>query len=280
MVPLTRELDPTAGPLDFFGAEVRRWRTAAGLSQEQLGQKVGYSGAQVGKVETSERAPSPDFAEGCDRVMPDARGLFQRLYQLARRWDGGYPSWFTQWVEAERRATSLRTWQPLLVPGLLQTPDYARALFLAWQGADSDDQLDQLVSARIERQSIFQRPDPPSLWAVLDEGVLRRCVGSPKIMHDQLMHLLAVSDRSKIRVQVVPTEVGAHVGLLGAFSMATFENAPGIVYLESPDQGQTTERPAAVAKMSEIFDMVRAEALPRGASRDLIRKVAEQQWTT
>ena len=280
MVPLTRELDPTAGPLDFFGAEVRRWRTAAGLSQEQLGQKVGYSGAQVGKVETSERAPSQDFAEGCDRVMPDARGLFQRLYQLARRWDGGYPSWFTQWVEAERRATSLRTWQPLLVPGLLQTPDYARALFLAWQGADSDDQLDQLVSARIERQSIFQRPDPPSLWAVLDEGVLHRCIGSPKVMHDQLTHLLAVSDRSKIRVQVVPTGVGAHVGLLGAFSMATFENAPGIVYLESPDQGQTTERPATVAKISEIFDMVRAEALPRGASRDLIRKVTEEQWTT
>ena len=280
MVPLTRELDPTAGPLDFFGAEVRRWRTAAGLSQEQLGQKVGYSGAQVGKVETSERAPSQDFAEGCDQVMPDARGLFHRLYQLARRWDGGYPSWFTQWVEAERRASTLRTWQPLLVPGLLQTPDYARALFLAWQGADSDDQLDQLVSARLERQSIFQRPDPPSLWAVLDEGVLCRCIGSPKVMHDQLTHLLAVSDRSKIRVQVVPTGVGAHVGLLGAFSMATFENAPGIVYLESPDQGQTTERPATVAKISEIFDMVRAEALPRGASRDLIRKVTEEQWTT
>jgi hypothetical protein len=98
-------------------------------------------------------------------------------------------------------------------------------------------------------------------------------------MHDQLMHLLEVSDRSKIRVQVVPTGVGAHVGLLGAFSMATFENAPGIVYLESPDQGQTTERPATVAKISEIFDMVRAEALPRGASRDLIRKVTEEQWT-
>jgi len=279
-MPLTRELDPTAGPLDFFGAEVRRWRTATGLSQEQLGQKVGYSGAQVGKVETSERAPSQDFAEGCDRVLPEARGLFLRLYQLARRWDGGYPSWFTEWVEAERRATSLRTWQPLLIPGLLQTADYARALFLAWQGADSDDQLDQLVSARIERQTIFQRPSPPSLWAVLDEGVLRRCIGGPKVMHDQLMHLLAVSDRSTIRVQIVPAEVGAHVGLLGAFFIASFENAPGIVYLESPDQGQTTERPVVVAKISEIFDLVRVEALPRGASRDLIMKVAEEQWST
>ena len=76
MVPLTRELDPTAGPLDFFGAEVRRWRTAAGLSQEQLGQKVGYSGAQVGKVETGERTPSADFVEYCDQAIPDAGGLF------------------------------------------------------------------------------------------------------------------------------------------------------------------------------------------------------------
>jgi Domain of unknown function (DUF5753) len=133
---------------------------------------------------------------------------------------------------------------------------------------------------QIERQAIFQRPSPPSLWAVLDEGVLRRCIGSPKVMHDQLMHLLTVSDRSTIKVQIVPAEVGAHVGLLGAFFIASFENAPGIVYLESPDQGQTTERPAVVAKISEIFDLVRVEALPRGASRDLIRKVAEEQWST
>jgi transcriptional regulator with XRE-family HTH domain len=280
VVPLTRELDPTAGPLDFFGAEVRRWRTAAGLSQEQLGQKVGYSGAQVGKVETGERAPSQDFAEGCDRALPEACGLFLRLYQLARRWDGGYPSWFTQWVEAERRASTLRTWQPLILPGLLQTPDYARALFLAWRGSDSDAELDELVSARIERQAIFQPPNPPSLWAVIDEGVLRRRIGSAKVMREQLEHLMAVSDRSKITVQVVPADVGAHVGLLGAFFIASFENAPGIVYLESPDEGQTTERPSAVAKITETFDMLRAEALPRAASQDLIRKVAEEQWTT
>lgn len=212
--------------------------------------------------------------------MPDARGLFQRLYQLARRWDGGYPSWFTEWVEAERRATSLRTWQPLILPGLLQTPDYARALFLAWRGSDSDAELDELVSARIQRQAIFQPPNPPSLWAVIDEGVLRRRIGSAKVMREQLGHLMAVSERSKITVQVVPADVGAHVGLLGAFFIASFENAPGIVYLESPDEGQTTERPSAVAKITETFDMLRAEALPRAASQDLIRKVAEEQWTT
>src|SRR6185437_4303462 len=255
-MPLIRELDPTTGPLDFFGAEVRRWRTAAGLSQEQLGQRVGYTGAQVGKVETGERAPSQEFAQHCDQALPGAGGLFLRIYHLARRWDGGYPSWFVEWVQAEGRAITLHTWEPLLIP-----------------------ELDQLVSARIERQLIFERPNPPSLWAVIDEGVLTRCVGSPQTMRDQLAHLLDVSDRLRITVQVVPAGAGAHAGLLGAFAIAGFGDAPGLVYLESPDQGQTTQRSSVVVKVSETFDTLRAEALPRGASRDLIRKVAEERWT-
>jgi transcriptional regulator with XRE-family HTH domain len=278
-MPLIRELDPTTGPLDFFGAEVRRWRTAAGLSQEQLGQRVGYSGAQVGKVETGERAPSQDFAQHCDQALPGAGGLFLRIYHLARRWDGGYPSWFVEWVQAEGRAITLHTWQPLLIPGLVQTPDYARALFQAWRSARTDAELDQLVSARIERQLIFERPRPPSLWVVIDEGVLTRCVGSPQTMRDQLAHLLDVSDRLPITIQVVPADTGAHAGLLGGFAIAGFESAPGIVYMESPDQGQTTQKSSVVVKVSETFDLLRAEALPRGASQDLIRKVAEQQWT-
>jgi transcriptional regulator with XRE-family HTH domain len=278
-MPLIRELDPTTGPLDFFGAEVRRWRTAAGLSQEQLGQRVGYSGAQVGKVETGERAPSQEFAQHCDQALPGAGGLFLRIYHLARRWDGGYPSWFVEWVQAEGRAITLHTWEPLLIPGLVQTPEYARALFQAWRSARTDAELDQLVSARIERQLIFERPNPPSLWAVIDEGVLTRGVGSPQTMRDQLAHLLDVSDRLRITVQVVPAGAGAHAGLLGAFAIAGFGDAPGLVYLESPDQGQTTQRSSVVVKVSETFDTLRAEALPRGASRDLIRKVAEERWT-
>src|ERR1035438_8623033 len=112
VVPLIRELDSGAGPLNFFGAELRRARAAAGLSQEQLGQRVGYSGAQVGKVETGDRAPSVDFAQNCDQALPEAGGLFGRIYELARRWDGGYPTWFAEWIEAERRAVSLCWWEP------------------------------------------------------------------------------------------------------------------------------------------------------------------------
>jgi transcriptional regulator with XRE-family HTH domain len=277
-MPLTRVLDPGASPLAFFGSELRRARAAAGLSQEQLGQHIGYSAALVGKVETAERAPSQDFARRCDQALPRADGLFLRIQALTQRWDGGYPSWFAEWIEAERRAVSLCCWEPLLVPGLVQTADYARALFEAWRLADGDE-LDQLVRGRMERQQIFERPDPPSLWVIVDEAVLRRSIGSVKVMHDQLLHLVNVADRPNITLQVIPAEVGAHVGLLGAFAIASADGA-GIVYMESPDQGQTTQTSSVVAKVSATFDTLRAEALPRAASRDLIGRVAEEQWTS
>jgi transcriptional regulator with XRE-family HTH domain len=237
-MPVTRELDPAAGPVAFFGAEVRLARAAAGLSQEQLGLRLGYSAAQVGKVETGERPPSADFARGCDQALPEAGGLFTRIYALVQRWDGGYPSWFTEWVEAERRADTLCWWEPLLVPGLAQTADYARALFEAWRLADEDD-LDQLVTGRMDRQRIFERSEPPSLWIIIDEAVLHRRIGSEKVMYDQLTHLAQVADRPRTTVQVIPGDVGAHVGLLGAFAIAGVDGA-GIIYMESPDQGQTT----------------------------------------
>jgi transcriptional regulator with XRE-family HTH domain len=274
-MPVTRELDPGASPLAFFGAELRRARTAAGLSQEQLGQRIGYSAALVGKVETGERAPSRDFAKRCDQALPSMDGLFARLHALTQRWDGGYPSWFAEWVEAERRAVSLCCWQPLLVPGLVQTADYARALFEAWRQPKAE--LDQLISKRMERQSIFDRPDPPSLWVIVDEGVLRRCVGSAKIMYDQLTHLADLADQPKVTVQVVPAEIGAHVGLQGAFAIASVDGVD-TVYIEGPNQGQTTQTPTLVATVTAYFDTLRAEAFPRVPSRDLIRRVAEEQW--
>jgi len=214
----------------------------------------------------------------CDEAFPAANGLFGRIYDLARR-SSGVPAWFQEWYEAEREAVSVSWWEPMLVPGLVQTADYARALFQAWRSADTDDELDQLIDARMARQLILDRPKPPMLWIVIDEAVLHRCIGSPEITRDQLLRLADLAQRPKVTIQVVPREVGAHVGLLGAFAIATFDHAPAIVYLESPDQGQTTDKHATVAAISLTFDTLRAEALPRGASRDLILKVAEQRWT-
>jgi hypothetical protein len=277
---MTRSLDATRSPMAFFGAELRRAWVAAGMSQEQLGRELSFSGDLVSKVETSDRTPAPSFAAGCDRVFPHLDGLFTRLMELARRWDGPYPQWFRDWVEAERVATSLRWWEPMLVAGLLQTPDYARALFRAWQSASTtDDEMEELVSARIERQGILDRPRPPQLWVLVDEAVLHRLVGSSKVMHDQLLHLADMSCRPSITVQVVPAEAGAHTGLLGAFILADFDSAPSILYAETAVEGQTIEKSSLVGKAALAFDRLRAEALPRGPSRDLIGKVAEERWT-
>ena len=170
-------------------------------------------------------------------------------------------------------------WEPLLVPGLVQTADYARALFVAWQSGDtSDDDVDELVSARLERQAIFDQPRPPEAWLIIDETVLHRRVGDVKTTYDQLHHLAAMAKRPNVTIQVVPADTGAHVGLLGAFAIAT-GNGADTVYTESPDQGQTTASPAVAAKLTKTFNILRSEALPQAASRELIMKVAEERWT-
>jgi hypothetical protein len=279
-LPAARDLDPGASPAHFFGAEVRRAREAAGMTLADLGTVVPCDASTVSRVESGLLNPTERFSHACDESFPQMGGWFTRFYNDSRRWDGPYPRWFADWVDAEGRATVVRWWEPLLVPGLLQTPDYARALFRAWQTTGSDDEVENLVTARIDRQRIFDRPKPPSLWAVLDEGVLRRSIGSAKVLHDQLVHLAELAERPTVRIHVVPAEVGAHIGLLGAFAIAGFaDDAGGIVYFESPDQGETTQDSATVASMILTFDTLRSEALPRGASRDLIMRVAEEIWT-
>ncbi len=274
---MKRNLDATRSPMAFLGAELRRVRLAAGMSQEQLGRELNFSGDLVGKVETSDRAASPVFAAGCDRVFPQMEGLFTRLLELARRWEGPYPQWFRDWLEAEREATSLRWWEPMLVPGLLQTADYARAILAA--GPDSDsEQLEQRVAARIDRQAILDGPSPPMLWVVLDETVLHRSIGSPKVMGEQLLHLAELSRGPRVTIQVVPARAGAHAGLLGAFIIAGFASSPDIVYLETSADGEVNDKASVVAQVTLRYDMVRAVALPRDDSRDLIMKVAEDQW--
>lgn len=274
---MEREPNPL---LAFFVRELRRVRNAAGLSQEALGKRIGFSGEMVSKVENGDRRPSPDFATGCDAAFPELGGLFARLLGEAEESSDVYPVWFQSWVDAEKRASVLRTWESLIMPGLLQTADYARAVFEAWRTVDGDGDTDTDVTGRLARQEIFDRPSPPSFGAVIEESVLYRCIGGPKVMHDQLLHVAGMSERPRITVQVVPAEVGAHVGLLGSFITASFaDGTPGMVYLETPVEGETSKNPGTVAKVALIYDALRDDALNARASRDLIMKVAEERWT-
>jgi transcriptional regulator with XRE-family HTH domain len=275
--------DPEAGasPLALFGAELRHYRTAAGLSQEQLGERIGYSAALVGAVETARRMPTEDFTARCDVVDElGTGGALLRLRahlrdQLHRQ---VWPPWFREWPSIEREALSLRSWELPVVPGLLQTEAYARALLRGVLPDANDDEVEQQASARVQRQEILRRQDPPMLWAIMDEGALRRRVGDASIMREQLDHLIEVSRSPKIKVLVVPASAGAHVGLSGAFVIAEFREGPDVVYLDTAAQGQIADHPDIVKACAQVFDTLRAEALPPQASLDLIAEVRDT-WT-
>ena len=275
-----RELDPGASPAAFFGNEVREARTRAKMSQAALGAAVGYDATYVSKVETGAIVPDDVFVNAADRVFPNMNGWFARFWSNSRKWEGQNPAWFKHWVEAELHARIIRWWEPLLIPGLLQTADYARELFRAWQTIEDADMVERNVSLRMDRQGIFDRPNPPTLITVIDETVLWRHIGNPEIMRTQLQYLVDMGERPNIAVHAVPASVGAHAGLLGAFIVADLEGDSGkVAYLETPDQGLISDAASLTANILGMFERVRSEALPKGASRELIRNVVSERWT-
>jgi transcriptional regulator with XRE-family HTH domain len=264
--------EPSA--LSVFAEELRHLRLARGLSQDQLGELINFSGSQVGMVEAGRRFPSLDFARRCDRAL-ETTGTLERLHGMIGM--APFASWFVPYVQREQEATELRSWQPIVVDGLLQTPDYARALLSTRVGA-SDDQVDQWVAARLERQEVLNRPDPPLLWVVLDENVLRRPVGGPAVMLAQIEHLMNMSERRNVVIQVVRTAVGAHDGVNGAFVIADFSEAQSVAYLETALTGVILEQRDQVAAVRISYDGLRTEALPRVESARLMRDIAKE-WT-
>jgi transcriptional regulator with XRE-family HTH domain len=279
---MPRDEDQNGTPQGVFGAEVRYYRERAGLSQTDLAALVNVSHDVISKIETGDRPPAKDFPDRLDAVPElDTRGGLARLWGNLSKGlrNRAIPGWFRPWAELEAAATALRSYEPMLVPGLLQTEDYARAVLRGAQHDATDDQIEQQVVARLARQDILARESPPRLSAVLDEGVLHRAISEPKVMHDQLMRVAEMSERPRMSIQLIPFAAGARTGLLGAFVIATLDGDGGNVYLETATTGQVVEVPSAIREAGLIFDNLRGEALPRAASRDLIMKVAQERWT-
>jgi transcriptional regulator with XRE-family HTH domain len=266
-------------PAGVFGAELRYYRTRAGLSQKDLAPRANVSHDVISKIETGERPPAEDFPPRLDAIPElDTQGALTRLWShLKKSLKQRAYGWFERWTDIEAEATALRSYEPLVVPGLLQTEDYARAILSARPDGDLND-LDEQVAARLARQSVLERPGAPQLWCVLDEGVLRRAIGGSKVMRSQLYRLADLADHPKSSIQVIQAG-GAHAGLLGGFVIADLDGKPPMVYLETAAEGQVTDSPSVAAHVALRFDRLRAEALPWAASRDLIKKVAEEEWT-
>lgn len=272
--------DPQSDPAAFLGVQLRRVRLAAGYaSQDSFAVVLGFDRSTITKAETGSRPPTDDvFAAWCGacNVSIETREILFGLLILARRTDGPVPSWFETYLEAERAAHTLRFWQPLILPGLLQSADYARALFIA-MGHDAD-KAEGMVAVRLARQSIFDRAKPPNVSVVLDESVLHRLIGSPRVMYEALVHVVEMSERPYIMIQVLPASNGANAGLGGAINLASGDEMPYVLVTEAVED-QTTQDLSLVQKASDMFDLLRADALPRVASRTLLLEAAEQ-WKT
>jgi transcriptional regulator with XRE-family HTH domain len=256
-------------PQAIWGRELRHYRKAAGLTQLQLSELIFCSESLISSIETGQAPATSDFAQAADEALTTGGTLFRLL-----DWRKGvpvYPSWFAEWPSVEEKAVQLRASEINLVYGLVQTPDYARALLRGDETA---------VNARMARQGILTResPPPPNLYCVLDEAVLRRDVGGAKVMHAQLLYLAELSTRENISIQIIPG--GHHPGARGPFAVATMEDGNEIAQAENAFGGAITDRPEDLATVESSWESIRSESLPASMSRDLIVRTAEELWKT
>lgn len=266
---------PETDPRALLGELLRLARQESGhKTQEALARAIGMERSTVGKGEQGERVPTVhvlgDWLTACG-VTGLARAAVEGVARLARNSGDDAPVkvWFSGYLTAEAVAHSIRIWQPLIVPGLVQTEAYARALFDA--AGIGDDQARELIGVRLQRQEIFARPRPPNVVILLDESVLHRQVGPPEVMREQLGRLVELS-RSAV-IQIIPS---CNAGLGGAITLLTGPGGPETLLAEALIEDQVTTDTSLVIRASATFDAVRGDGYARAHSRNLITEAIER----
>jgi len=266
---LNNEDDDRATPRSVLGRRLRRLREAADLSQRALADKVGYPHTYLSRVERGEQLPSEALAERLDTYFA-TDGLFAELLAMAQ--DASIPDYGRAVVDSERKAARIQVFGSSLIPGLLQTEDYAHALFRESLPGESEERRNGRVATRMRRKRVFEKEQAPYYWAIMDEAALRRPIGGAACMCGQLRHLLKAVEPSQVAVQVLPFVQGEHPMLGGSLSLLTFRNGSTTGYVESFFSGESVEAPAKVLELTHMFDVARSKALPEGETLDLIRE--------
>ncbi|WP_370414096.1 helix-turn-helix domain-containing protein [Streptomyces fradiae] len=272
MAEARKKKDPPLSPRAIIGAELRHARENKGMSQEALGELVFVSGSYIGQMEAGTRRIRPEMAVQLDEAL-GTNGFFERNCKAANK--SKYPDYFAEAAEAEALATGIKEFAPLLIPGLLQTPAYAREVFRAYQPTATEDEIDELMSGRLERGRLLDDPTKPWLWVVLGEAVLRQAVGGPAVMAEALRHIVELARRHRVIVQVLPFSAGAYGSMGGSIKLMSFDDAPPLVYFQGSGTGQLEDDPATVAQHTLTYDLLGALALSPRDSLALIESVAE-----
>ncbi|WP_419666255.1 helix-turn-helix domain-containing protein [Streptomyces sp. 2-1] len=258
---------------EFFGTELKRRREDAGLTQADLGHRVFVSGGYIGQFEQAIRKPQLDVAKRIDEVL-QTDGFFERTWRKLID-DRRYAEYFAEVVELERTATKISTFAPTLVPGLLQTPAYTRAVMLAGNPFVTDEYIKEKVVARRERAQLLDGTTKPEYWSILHEHVLKIPVGGAAVMAEQLDHITQLIRQRTVLVQVLPYSVGAYPLMGRMVQLMEFEDAPPTAYTEAVYSGNLLDDPALVKRVQGTYDLLRAAALPPEASQALIESAAE-----
>lgn len=269
-------------------SELRRLRDASGMTLEQVGKEMGVSGATVSRIETAQVRPKlRDIQALLDIYQVKGERKRQSLLQLTR--DLGKKGWWNQYTDTlsgpyleyislEGDAVSLGTYEPQMVHGLLQTENYTRAMADEARSRLSADRLDAIIAAREARKSVLHRADQPTSFdVVLDEAVIRRMVGGPSVMREQLLHLVELSEQPNIELQVLPFQAGAPTWIGGPFALLEFATPADlwIVYVENMTDGLYLEDDDKVGRYRDAFHQLRTAALDPEQSKSLILATAK-----
>ncbi|MBO0805985.1 MAG: helix-turn-helix domain-containing protein [Nocardiopsaceae bacterium] len=270
-----------------LAAELRRLRTDVRLTVDDVAGRLQWPASKVSRIENRQVGVSTrDLRKMLDLYQVQDQAYRAQLLEMGRRatergWWQSYSGLLPalgNLIGLEAEAATIRTYEPELIPGLLQTADYARAVIRAWYPGDTMEQIDRRVEVRLERQEALMRtdPSPPKVSVVLNEGALARRVGSPEIMRAQLEHLMRERDRANVVIQVLPFSTGEHPAMVGPFTMLTFLDPadPGVVNVENVLGALAMEQPEEIRAYEEVWGALQARAVSPDDSRAIIKTYA------
>ncbi|MER6028277.1 helix-turn-helix transcriptional regulator [Streptomyces sp. NPDC001851] len=254
-----------------YGDWLKQQREAAGLTQQQLADMAVMTRSHIAHIEAGRRTPSKEDARRLDRALNTGDVLSSFLPQD----DAAMEDYFEAARQLEQQATAIREFAPTFVPGILQTERYARALLSVGYPPASDEECDRLVVTRLERSKILASPVTPVVWALLDEAVLRRPVGGPAVMAEQIMHVVRLTENRRVRTHVIPYSVGAYQILNSTLTLMWFEDQPPVAYSEGLQIGKVHDSPAVVERLQGAYHLALSDALPLQESLALLRATAK-----
>ncbi|GGY97245.1 XRE family transcriptional regulator [Streptomyces nitrosporeus] len=265
-----------------LGSDLRQLRRRSDMTAEAVGSELGFSQSKMSRIESGDvRVSRTDLKallalyEVTDEqqiaaFLEAAKDARSRGWWIA--YEDALPREYRDFIALEGTATGIRTFEGMIVPGLMQTPEYTRHIITAGPAVLPPGHVDSLIKVRMERQSILDGEQPPKIWVIVTEGALRQVVGGHAVMLDQLHHLTRLAERSSITLQVLPFEAGAHAGVQSSFWLFDFPTDPSIACVANLTGTLFMDRPGQLKAFSDAFDNLRASAL---SPADSLRRVTD-----